>query len=148
MRNEGSRKQNRKGWRVSAETLFRDYIAAFNRGDTEAYGAHYCDDVTLTIADHTMLRGPRAIFDFYAGVKAGTQRTIGIARILAGPDLLAAELESEFLALRDLPGFASGPLRAGDRLRIHSFVFYDLEKGRYKRIRAATFRRELIPAHG
>lgn len=133
---------------MDAEAEFRDYIAAFNRGDTDAYGAHYADDVILVIADHTELRGRQAIFDFYAGVRAGTQRTIEVVSVIARGNRLAAELVSEFLATRDLSDFPSGPMRAGDRLLINSFVFYDLEQGRYKRIRAATHRRVFRPADG
>ena len=133
---------------MDAEAGFRAYIAAFNRGDTAAYGAHYADDVILVIADHTELRGRQAIFDFYAGVRAGTERTIEVVEVIARADLIAAELVSEFLATRDLPDFPSGPMRAGDRLAINSFVFYDLEQGKYKRIRAATHRRTFRPAAG
>jgi hypothetical protein len=127
---------------VDAEGQFRDYIAAFNRGDGAAYGACYCDDVVLVIADHTVLRGRQAILDFYKGVGTGTERTIAVVNVLARGDLLAAELESEFLATRDLPAFAPGAMRAGDRLFLNSFVFYDLEGGLYRRIRSATHRRE------
>jgi ketosteroid isomerase-like protein len=141
--------ENKKGGgsRVRAEASFRDYIAAFNRGDTTAYGACYCHDVTLEIADHTILEGPQAIIDFYAGVASGTERTIGIVKVMAGGDCLAAELESEFLATVDLPDFAPRPMKAGDRLYLNTFVFYDLEDGKYKRIRSATHRRLFRP-HG
>lgn len=132
---------------MSAEASFRDYIAAFNRGDAAVYGAYYCDDVTLAIADHKMLRGPRAIVDFYAGLRSGAERVIRIVQVVAGKDCLAAELESEFLATRDLPDFAPQPMRAGDRLYLNTFVFYDLEGGKYKRIRSATHRRLFRP-HG
>lgn len=131
---------------MNAETGFRDYIAAFNRGDQAAYGAYYCTDVTLVIADHTELHGRQAIFDFYARVRAGTERLIRVLNVIARTDLLAAELQSEFLATRDLPDFPSGSMRAGDRLEINSFVFYDLDGGRYRRIRAATHRRRFLPA--
>ena len=131
---------------MEAEAAFRDYIAAFNRGDTAAYGAFYRDDVVLVIADHTELRGRQAIFDFYARVRAGSERMIRVVDVIARADLLAAELESEFVATRDLPDFPSGPMRSGDRLSINSFVFYDLEDGLYRRIRAATHRRRFVPA--
>lgn len=131
---------------MTAEERFRNYIAAFNRGDSAAYGAFYAEDVLLIISDHTVLRGRQAILDFYANVRAGTERTINVVDVLARGDLLAAELESEFLATRDLPAFAPGPMRAGDRLFLNSFVFYDLEGDRYKRIRSATHRRAFRPA--
>jgi len=128
---------------VSVEQDFRDYIAAFNRDDRAAYGSYYADNVTLVIAGRTELHGREAIFDFYAGVKATTRRTIEIVRVLASDALIAAELVSEFLALEDMPDFAAGPMRKGDRLLINSFVFYELEHVKYRRIRSATCRREL-----
>ena len=131
---------------MEAEAAFRDYIAAFNRGDTEAYGARYDDEVVLVIADHVELRGRQAIFDFYERTRAATARAIRVVSVVATDDQLAAELESEFVATRDVPDFPSGPLRRGDRLQIVSFVFYDLKDGRYCRIRAATHRRRLITA--
>jgi hypothetical protein len=131
---------------LDADAEFRGYIAAFNRGDTKAYGAHYADDVILVIADHIELRGRQAIFDFYTGIRAGTERTIEVIDVIARDDRLAAEIVSEFVATRDLPDFPSGPMRAGDRLSVNSFVFYDLEQGKYKRIRAATHRRVFRPA--
>ena len=131
---------------MDIEDGFRDYIAAFNRGDSAAYGAYYCDDVVLVIAAHTILRGRRAILDFYVKVRAGTERSITVVDVLARGDRLAAELESEFLATRDLPDFSPGPMQAGDRLFLNSFVFYDLEGGLYRRIRSATHRREFRPA--
>jgi hypothetical protein len=127
-------------------SAFRDYIAAFNRGETVVYGAFYCDDVELVIGEHTRLRGRQAIFDFYARVREGTRRQIEVVAAVADDRTLAAELRSEFLATRDLPDFVSGPLRAGDRLQLETFVFYDLEDGRYRRIRSATHRRHVISA--
>jgi hypothetical protein len=38
-------------------------------------------------------------------------------------------------------------MKAGDRLFLGTFVFYDLEGGKYKRIRSATHRRLFRP-HG
>ena len=119
-----------------------DYIAAFNRSDFEALGGFYCDDVELVIGNGRQLLGRQAILDFYRRVKASTRRTIAIIDCVTGNDLVAAELESEFLALEDVPDFASGPMRAGDQLYINSFAFYDLRGDRYARIRAAVFRRE------
>lgn len=131
---------------MSIERDFRNYIAAFNRDDEEIYGSHYADDVVLVIGDHTELHGKQAIFDFYGSVRSATSRTLSILNVIAREDLLGAELESEFLAREDIPDFTPGPMKAGDRLYINSFVFYDLEGGKYKRIRSATHRREFRPA--
>jgi hypothetical protein len=60
---------------------------------------------------------------------------------MAVNDIIAAEFESEFLALEDAPDFTSGPLAKGDRLYINSFAFYELSGGKFVRIRAAVFKR-------
>ena len=125
---------------------FRHYIDAFNRQDGETYGRYYTIDVELLTAGGTALRGRQAILDFYARVASGTRRTISVLNVVANANLLAAELESEFVATRSVPDFVSGPMHEGDRLYLNSFVFYDLESGLFKRIRAAAHRREFRPA--
>jgi ketosteroid isomerase-like protein len=124
-----------------AERRLHAYMAAFNGGDYDALRTFYADDVVLVIGNGTELRGVQAIIDFYRDVKANTRRTIKILRTFPARDGIAAELESEFLAVEDVPDFTSGPMRKGDRLYINSFVVYDTRDGRYTRIRAAVFKR-------
>ena len=124
---------------------FRAYMAAFNRHDYGELVDYYDPNVLLVIGNGTELRGRQAIVDFYRNVNDATTRTIEILDAFSDGVMLAAELQSEFLALEDSPDFPTGPLRAGDRMRINTFVLYDLVGGRYSRIRSATFRRELIP---
>jgi hypothetical protein len=121
---------------------FRDYIAAFNRHDYAALTSYYHPGVVLVIGNGTQLEGRQAIVDFYGQVNDATTREIEIVQAFADGDVLAAELRSEFLALRDAPDFTSGPMARGDRLFINSFALYDLRDGLYARIRAAVFRRE------
>jgi len=79
-------------------------------------------------------------------VKRQTRRTIEVVQCFADGQTLAAEIESEFLAVEDVPDFAVRPMAKGDRYYLNSFVFYDFEGEHYTRIRAATFRREFRPA--
>ena len=118
------------------------YMDAFNRGDYDALIDFYCEDVVLVNAGGTKLESRAAIVEFYKKVTSKTRRTIKILQAFASGDRLAAELESEFLALEDYPEFASGPMRKGDRLYINTFVIYELRDGRYARIRSAPFKRE------
>jgi hypothetical protein len=120
---------------------FSSYIDAFNRGDNEAYGRYYADDVVLVIAGEKELRGHQAIFDFYKGVKAQTQRTIKVNKLISAGNNLAVELQSEFLALTDLPNFIAGPMKKGGRTFINTFVLYDLRDGKFARIRSAEFKK-------
>ncbi|MFV3130864.1 nuclear transport factor 2 family protein [Niveispirillum sp. KHB5.9] len=124
-----------------ATTAFTRYIAAFNAGDFETACSYYADDIRLTIGSGRELRGREEIVRFYTGVRGVTRRTITVLDCFASETLLAAELESEFLAVTDIPDFTSGPMRQGDRMYINSFVFYDIDRGRFSRIRATVFQR-------
>lgn len=124
-----------------APTAFARYIAAFNAGDFETACSFYADDIRLTIGNGRVLRGREEIVRFYTGVRQVTRRTITVLDCFANETLLAAELESEFLAVTDVPDFTSGPMRQGDRMYINSFAFYDLAQGCFSRIRATVFRR-------
>jgi hypothetical protein len=125
---------------------FAAYMDAFNHDDYASFGDHYTDDVTLVIAGKRELRGRQAIFDFYKTVKSQTRRTIQINRMVTTPGLFAVELQSEFLALEDLPDFIAGPMRKGGRIFINTFVIYELKDGKFWRLRSAEFRKEERPA--
>lgn len=131
---------------MTPETRFHAYLQAFNAGDWDALRGFYAPEVRLVIGNGTELTGREAILDFYGKVKQQTRRTIEIVQCFADGKTLAAEIESEFLAIEDAPDFAVRPMARGDRYYLNSFVFYDFEGDHYTRIRAATFRREFRPA--
>jgi len=131
---------------MTAEARFRAYMQAFNASDWDALREYYAPDVRLVIGNGTVLEGGDAILSFYRKVKRETHRTIEIVQCFADGQTLAAELESEFLAIEDAPDFAVRPMDKGDRYYLNSFVFYDFEGEHYTRIRAATFRSEFRPA--
>jgi hypothetical protein len=130
---------------MTPEARFRAYIHAFNQSDWDALRGFYAPDIRLVIGNGTELSGREAIVAFYAKVKQQTRRTIEIIQCFAHGNVLAAEIESEFLAIEDAPDFAARPMTRGDRYYLNSFVFYDFARDRYTRIRAATFRREFRP---
>jgi len=129
---------------MSAEH-FSAYIDAFNRDDVATYGDYYADNVVLVLAGKTELRGRKAIFDFYETVKSQTRRTLQINKFVATQNHLAVELQSEFLALQDLPEFTAGPMSKGGRIFINTFVLYDLRDGKFARIRSTPFRKIARP---
>jgi SnoaL-like domain len=120
---------------------FQAYIDAFNRSDYSHFGDYYAEDVVLVIAGKRELRGRQAIFDFYKVVKAQTTRTIQVNRYIGTANRIATELQSEFLALEDVPDFSAGPMKKGGRIFINTFVIYDLVDGKFARIRSAEFRK-------
>ncbi|MEP6785485.1 MAG: nuclear transport factor 2 family protein [Sphingomonadales bacterium] len=130
---------------MTPEARFRAYLGAFNLSDWEALRQFYAPDISLIIGNGTELAGREAIIEFYSKVKKQTRRTIEIIQCFANRNVLAAEIESEFLALEDAPDFAVRPMACGDRYYLNSFVFYDFKGDQYTRIRAAVFRREFRP---
>lgn len=131
---------------MTPEARFHAYIDAFNRSDYDALVGYYADDIELVIGNGITLKGAQAIVDFYRPVKAATTRTIRILQAFHDGPVLAAELESTFLALTDVPDFPSGPMRTGDRRYVNSLVLYDMAGDRYTRIRAAVLKRAYLPA--
>jgi hypothetical protein len=127
---------------------FTAYIEAFNRDDEHGFAAYYDPEVVLAIGGHLELRGIQAICDFYRDVKARTRRQIEVRNLICAGDRVAAELESEFLALQDLPDFAAGPMSRGGRLALHTLVLYELRNGRFVRIRSASLRKSYQSATG
>ncbi|MEO9132986.1 MAG: nuclear transport factor 2 family protein [Sphingomonas sp.] len=130
---------------MTPEARFRAYLQAFNRSDWDALRGFYAPHIRLVIGNGTELAGREAIVDFYSKVKQQTRRTIEIVQCFADGNMLAAEIESEFLAMEDAPDFASRPMARGDRYYLNSFVFYEFEAEQYTLIRAAVFRREFRP---
>jgi ketosteroid isomerase-like protein len=122
---------------------FAAYIDAFNRGDFNSVCAYYDPEVVLVTGGHHELRGPQAICDFYQSVRAQTQRTIHVRNLVSAPGRIAAELESEFLALQDIPDFTAGPMKKGERMFLHTVVLYEVGDERFVRIRSASLRKQL-----
>jgi ketosteroid isomerase-like protein len=120
---------------------FAAYLDAFNRDDYAAFGDFYHEDVMLVIGGKLELRGRAAIFDFYRHVKAKTRRTIEIVNVVTAGNQLAAELQSEFVALEDVPTFTAGPMKKGGRIFINTVVLYELCDGKFTRIRSAELRK-------
>jgi ketosteroid isomerase-like protein len=120
---------------------FAAYIDAFNRDDYDEFSKYYHPEVVLVIGGQHAMRGPQSICDFYRRVKAQTHRTIRVRNFVNAPDRIAAELESEFLALEDAPDFSVGPMKKGDRIFMHTVVLYELRDGRFVRIRSASLRK-------
>ena len=130
---------------MTQEERFRDYMDAFNRNDWARLLPYYAPDIKLVIGNGTEMIGRDAIVNFYSKVKTETHREIMIRNCFVDGNVLAAELESEFVALMDAPDFAVRPMLKGDRYYINSCVLYEFEGNQYTRIRSAVFKREYRP---
>jgi SnoaL-like protein len=123
------------------EATFRTYISAFNGGDYDALVRYYADDVVLSFPNGLDLHGRDEIVDFYRPLHQAVDERLEIAFLLMDDRHIAVELETEFHAREDFPAFPRRPLKAGDVVRILSFVHYDLDEDeRFKRIRVGSYR--------
>jgi hypothetical protein len=121
------------------EADFREYIAAFNRNDFEGFGRYYADDVIFEgRAGHFTKRAD--VLDFYRTVKARMRETITIHDIILGEQDIAADLETELLALEDWPDFPTGPIHKGQKIRSQNFIWYEVKGRKFVRIRSAHYR--------
>jgi len=119
---------------------FDGYIEAFNRSDFAGFGAYYADDVEF-IGQAGRFQGREAVLDFYRTVKTRMSEVLAVRQFVGVPDRLAVEIDTRLEARMDWPDFPTGPLKAGDRIGVISFVFYDVSGGLFTRIRSAGYRR-------
>jgi hypothetical protein len=123
------------------EHAFRTYIGHFNGAEYEHLVRYFADDVTLSFPDGTTLEGRDGIVAFYTPIHKAIREVLEIDYLLIGDDKIAVELYTEFHAREDFPGFPGRALKAGDVLRITSFVHYELDADdRFRRIRVARYR--------
>jgi hypothetical protein len=68
-------------------------------------------------------------------------KQVGVLFLVMDDRHVAVELGAEFRAFRDYEAFPRGPLKAGDVVRLTSFVHYDLDAaGRFSQIRVGNYR--------
>ncbi|MGI4881286.1 MAG: nuclear transport factor 2 family protein [Janthinobacterium lividum] len=113
----------------------REYIAAFNRKDFAGFGRFYADNVRLDVGKFE--RNSRdEILDFYREVAKTCDEKLELKRIVMDDDGVGIELDTEFKAIADNPGFVAGPLKVGQSIFITSFIFYTIRDGKFVDIKA------------
>jgi hypothetical protein len=123
------------------EKTFREYLSAFNAADYDALVQYYSGDVTFSFANGITLEGRDGVVAFYRPLHQAVKETVDILFLVMDDQHVAVELAAEFRALEDYEGFPRGPLKAGDVVRVISFVHYDLDStGRFNHIRIGNYR--------
>ena len=121
---------------------FDGYVEAFNRSDFEGFGAYYAEDVEF-VGQAAQLYGRKAVLDFYRTVKSRMTEVLAVRQFVGADDRIGVEIETRLQALVDWPDFPTGPLDAGQKIGVISFVFYDIRDGRFTRVRSAGYQRRL-----
>src|SRR5688572_13378330 len=117
----------------------RDYIAAFSRGDFAGFGGYYTPDIDFR-GRAGAFSGRAAVLDFYRGVRARVRETLTLRGLVVGRRQWVADVVTELHALEDWPDFPTGALRKGETRRSQNFIWYELEGGRFSRVRSARHR--------
>jgi uncharacterized protein (TIGR02246 family) len=122
------------------EAVFRTYIAEFNAANFEALARYYADDVVFSFNGRLTLNGRDAIVEFYRPFRKAVDETVDIRFLVMNDTHVAVEMATEFHAREDYQNFTRGPLKAGDTVRITSFVHYDIgPDGRFAAIRIGRY---------
>jgi hypothetical protein len=117
---------------------FADYMACFLAGDFPGFSKYYADDLLFEGRGRHFV-GPAAVVEFYRKVRTLLRETITVRAAYFGECGMAAELETELVAIQDWPDFFGGPMKVGDVRRSLNFVFYVVRAGRFVHIRSANF---------
>jgi len=119
---------------------FLQYVALFNANDPQ-FIRFYHDDVVFELNNTTVIKGAKAVREFYGPVKAHIHEKVEVAAFVSDATGIAAELPTEFRVYKDWEnGFFQRPLKAGEVMRTISFGFYEVKDGKFKRIRATRYK--------
>ena len=124
---------------IGSREWFEGYLTAFNDARYEEYSAYYHEDVEF-LGRAATKTGRQAIVDHYRMIRARIDEHIELLTFVGSPQVIAAEIVTTLDPLEDWPDFPTGPLQAGVRRQSINFLFYDIEDGQFRRIRAAGFR--------
>ena len=119
---------------------FMEYVTLFNANDP-SFIKFYHDDVVFELNSATVIKGPKAIREFYVPVKAHIHEKVEVAAFVSDATGIAAELPTEFRVYKDWEnGFFQRPLKAGEVMRTISFGFYEVRDRKFARIRATRYK--------
>jgi hypothetical protein len=118
---------------------FMEYVTLFNANDP-GFTKFYHDDVVFELGT-TMIKGPKAIREFYVPVKEHIHEKVEVTQFISDATGIAAELPTEFRCYKDWEnGYFQRPLKAGMVMRTVSFGLYKVKDRRFQHIRAARFK--------
>lgn len=127
---------------------FEEYLSLFNAGD-ERYAQFYDENVVFHHAPmFGVLRGRQAILEFYRNIRTQVSEQVTPHAVVVDnrQGMMAAELSTRLVALRDGIAMPSGNLNTGDTIISEGTVYYTLKDGRIVNIRGSKSGAKRIPA--
>lgn len=122
------------------------YLQRFSAGD-DRYADMYDDNVVFTHdPKFGTLRGRQAILDFYRKIRLDLKETVQASMVVIDNEqgVMAAELTTQLVAIRDGVEMPSGRLNMGDTIISRGTVYYGLRDGRIITIRASIDGHDLL----
>ena len=126
---------------------FLEYIDHFNNQRFDTVIGYFAPDVTVEYPDGLQdteppmtLHGPKAFFDMYKSWAEFTREALELGDFISTEDRLFVELYTEFHLTKDAPNLFGGPKKRGDVVIMTNWVLYNMEGGKFKKIRIAHFR--------
>ena len=126
----------RLGGNPAQRQAFLDYTRAFSSADFQRFSQYYTDDVRCQLASMVLER-KEGIVNFYREMFKTVRENLTLHRLVADDNGLAADITSRFTATEDAPNFVVTPLRKGEFVEVHVFVYYTLRDGKIADIRVA-----------
>jgi len=117
---------------------FQRYLDSFNKKLYDQLVPYYAADVEVELPGLT-LKGPQEIVSFYADFHTYVREYVEARYLVVDETGVAVEMYTEFECFRDYPN-EKLPFKKGEVRRLLNFVHYDLENGRFKRIRVARYK--------
>jgi len=119
---------------------FEAYLAAFNREDFPTFSSYYAEEVEFNLGDRKQIIGRQGIIDFYREVKQHIHEALTIIDLVITPTRIALHNGTVFTTIKDWPDFELWPTMKGDVRRIESINLYEVEDGRFTRIKSARYK--------
>jgi ketosteroid isomerase-like protein len=126
----------RLGGSPAQRQAFLEYTRAFSNADFERFSSYYTDDVRCQLASMVLER-KEGIVNFYREMFRTVRENLTLHRLTADDEGLAADITSRFTAIEDAPNFLVAPLKKGEFVEVHVFVYYTLRDGKIADIRVA-----------
>jgi ketosteroid isomerase-like protein len=126
----------RLGGSPEQRQAFMEYTRAFSNADFARFSQYYTDDCNCQLAS-MLLQRKEGIVGFYREMFETVRESLTLHQLVADDNGLAADITSRFTAIEDAPRFVVAPLKKGEFVEVHVFVYYTLRDGKISNIRVA-----------
>ena len=118
---------------MDRETMNK-YFEIYSTDYEDAVSTYYTDDIVFEYAGNKY-SGKEAVLNYFKSIRDNFNETLVPAYILIEADRVAAEVNAELRAVRDLPDFWGRSFRKGDSLTMTFGIFYHTRQNQIDSVR-------------